>query len=86
MRLDVRCIHAAIKGHQFAEYFGITHNQIREVVHLLFPAPLPNEFQIFVIADVAATHALEVGRLELAIDEGVAELLHEAGKHDEGNL
>ena len=53
---------------------------------LLFRALLPDELQIFVIADVAAAHGLEVGRLELAVDEGVAELLHEAGKHDEGNL
>lgn len=53
---------------------------------LLFPTLLPNEFQVFVIVDVAAAHGLEVGCLELTIDEGVAELLHEAGKHDEGNL
>ena len=53
---------------------------------LLFPTLLPNEFQVFVIVDVAAAHGFEVGCLELAIDEGVAELLHQAGKHDEGNL
>ena len=52
----------------------------------LFPALLPDEFQVFVIVDVSTAHGLEVGRLELAIDEGVAELLHQAGKHDEGNL
>ena len=53
---------------------------------LLFPAPLPDEFQVFVVVDVSAAHGLEVGCLELAVDEGVAELLHEAGKHDEGNF
>ena len=53
---------------------------------LLFRALLPDEFQVFIIVDVAAAHGLEVGCLELAIDEGVAELLHQAGTHDEGNL
>ena len=55
-------------------------------MHQLFPALLPDEFQVFVIVDVAAAHGLEVGCLELAVDEGVAELLHQAGKYDEGNL